>query len=1125
MEQKFSGRFTLIAIVVLVGILGIFWPPGRLLNFEIPWSKKLNLKPGIDISGGTSLLYEIKAPPGSADPELAQKVADSLKKRVDPEGVRNLVWRPQGATRLEIQMPMTAGTQESREARKQFAAAQAGLEDTNIRVAEVKATLLMPQGPQRDARLQQLAMGNAARVDIFGRLDKALQRLRDAEKANNPQEKVDARDDIAAIEKELDETNLPVSRLQADLDLMQSSIDKFQRTQDKTKLAEKFKERDAKIAQYLAKADNFPARRQAIKDFVAAYDAYAKSKGSLDDAEDLKRLLRGSGVLEFHIVVTDQQVIAGMADRLRSDGPTPKPGDTMRWYEIDRPDQFRGHHIETYGDRKWILAYTTPDESMVHREGARQWGLSRAYPETDRQTGEQVVGFEFDDQGAVLFGDLSGRHIGKPLGIVLDDKMISAPNLRSQIHKNGQISGNYSKQELDYLIRTLNAGSLPARLEDEPISERIVSPTLGKDNLRAGFMSCMVGLVVVAVFLIGYYYFGGSVAMIAVILNMVIIVGVLAMFGATFTLPGLAGLVLTLGSAVDANVLIFERLREEQFRGLSVRMAIRNAYDRAATAILDSNVITIITSLVLYYFGSEEVKGFGLTLLIGIASSLFTSLFVTRAVFDLLLEKQMIRKLGSLPLSYPKWDHMLRPNIDWLGKAWIAVAFSIVVLGVGMTVYVVQGRNMYDIEFVSGTSVQFELKEPVSREQLMSWITKREFENDLPAVQAIAVGSGSVGTEYEIVTPNENASQVRAALMTALQDKLNVDVPSQFDGFDATFEQARENKIVRMADASAADAIPWAKPAILSHAGGMVISLSRLNPALTVKQISDRLERARLQPDRANMPYRDITVLVPDDPKQPSQEAIILVADEALGQSPDEAKWQEVLARPIWKLVTEAVNKPAQLSKVSNFNAQVARGTMWAAINALVLSLLLVMVYVWMRFGNLKYGGATVVAMLHDVFFVIGAIGLSHLLAQTWFGREVLLLEPFRMNLTLVAAVLTVMGYSMMDTIVVFDRVRENRGKYGYVSKQIINDSINQTLSRTLITGGTTIVTVFVMYVFGGPGLHGFTFALLVGIVVGTYSSITIAAPILLWGGKDVHTEAAADRKLPTFPKLQQARQ
>jgi len=208
------------------------------------------------------------------------------------------------------------------------------------------------------------------------------------------------------------------------------------------------------------------------------------------------------------------------------------------------------------------------------------------------------------------------------------------------------------------------------------------------------------------------------------------------------------------------------------------------------------------------------------------------------------------------------------------------------------------------------------------------------------------------------------------------------------------------------------------------------------------------------------------------------------------------------LVKPMWNLVLDAINNPPKLQKVSNFDAQVAGEMQQDALMALGLSVVVIMGYIWLRFGNLKYGTATVVAMLHDTLLVIGFIGLSHFIGKTHIGTDFLLVEPFRVNLTLVAAVLTVMSYSMVDTIVVFDRIRENRGKYGHVDPQIIDDSVNQTLSRTLLTAGTTVMTLFVMYIFGGPGIHGFTFVMLVGILVGTYSSIAIAAPILLIGEK-----------------------
>jgi SecD/SecF fusion protein len=235
-------------------------------------------------------------------------------------------------------------------------------------------------------------------------------------------------------------------------------------------------------------------------------------------------------------------------------------------------------------------------------------------------------------------------------------------------------------------------------------------------------------------------------------------------------------------------------------------------------------------------------------------------------------------------------------------------------------------------------------------------------------------------------------------------------------------------------------------------------------------------------------------------------------------------QWENAVAAPMWSTVREAINKPAELQKVTNVDPQVAGETQREALLAMVLSLVGIMAYIWARFGNLRYGGATVVALLHDTLFCLAAVGIAHYMAEVDFLRNALLIEPFRVNLTLVAAVLTVMGYSMNDTVVIFDRIRENRGRYGVVSRKVINDSINQTLSRTLLTGGTTILTIFVMYIFGGPGIHGFTFVLLVGIVVGTYSSIAIASPILLLGGGRQEATAPATTSRPATGNLQPAK-
>ena len=212
----------------------------------------------------------------------------------------------------------------------------------------------------------------------------------------------------------------------------------------------------------------------------------------------------------------------------------------------------------------------------------------------------------------------------------------------------------------------------------------------------------------------------------------------------------------------------------------------------------------------------------------------------------------------------------------------------------------------------------------------------------------------------------------------------------------------------------------------------------------------------------------------------------------------------------MWELSKQALNSESKLQQVKNFNASVAGDTQKDALVAMLLSLAFIMAYIWVRFGNLKYGTATVVALLHDVLFVIAALGMAHLLHDTFLG-PILQLEPFRINVTIVAGILTIMGYSMLDTIVVFDRIREIRGKYGHVSMTVINDAVNQTLSRTLLTAGTTVISVGIMYFLGGAGIHGFTFVLFIGILAGTYSSVAIASPILLLGGGK-HEEVPAGR-------------
>jgi SecD/SecF fusion protein len=538
-------------------------------------------------------------------------------------------------------------------------------------------------------------------------------------------------------------------------------------------------------------------------------------------------------------------------------------------------------------------------------------------------------------------------------------------------------------------------------------------------------------------------------------------------------------------------------------------MALRNAYDRAFSAIFDGNLTTGITSLVLYLFGSEEVKGFGLTLLIGLAASMFTALFVTKTIFGLLLRRGLIKDLRSLPETFPRWQKFLHPNVNWMGKAWMFYTFSALFITTGLIAFgirVAQGK-MLDVEFSKGTSVQFDLTAPLEQQKVRELIEAESHKNPQALPSPQVVSAGSENKSYEVVTPNEDAPAVRQAIMDALGNRLAVERPSDFKGVGSTLEQALASGTIVPITTAGQEVAGFVPTRLPAHVGGAAIILENLNPPLAPEKVKERLERQHLQAQTAaeGAAYRPFDVeQAPGKGPNGENTVVVLVSDPGFAyDASDPLKlqgWKDTIASPMWRVINDAINKPAELQRVTNFDAQVAGDTQRDAFLALGLSIVGIMAYIWVRFGDMKYGIATVVALLHDVLLTLAAVGLAHYLSELSFFRDYLLIEPFRLNLTLVAAILTVMGYSMNDTVVVFDRIRENRGRLGKASWSVINDSVNQTLSRTLLTSGTTLTTVFVMYVFGGSGIHGFTFALLIGIIVGTYSSIAIASPILLLG-------------------------
>lgn len=543
---------------------------------------------------------------------------------------------------------------------------------------------------------------------------------------------------------------------------------------------------------------------------------------------------------------------------------------------------------------------------------------------------EPYVAIEFNAKGSSVFSEITGANVGKRLAIVLDGKVHSAPRINERIPSGkASITGRFTVEEASDLAIILRAGTLPAPIYVE--EERTVGPLLGRDSINSGIRASIIGLILIFAFMVAYYLFAGMIASFAMLLNFVIILGTLGWIHTTLTLPGIAGMILTIGMAVDANVLIYERMREEMATGKHMRSVISFGYDKAYSAILDSNITTLIAAALLFQFGSGPIKGFGVTLTIGLIASMFTGIFVTRIIFELISANKNFTKLPMLKL-FPK------TNIDFIGKRRIAYTLSTIVLLAGLGTFIMRGEKMYGIDFTGGQIQEYSFSKPVSSEDVRK------------VIDGIGVKDATIQQ-----FANKNQVLVKTALDEA--DKIADAFKSGFQ--DNTYELLRVEKV-----------------------GPSVGKLLKKN-----------------------------------------------------------------------------------------------------ALLALIWSLAGILIYVGIRFKNIAFASAGVIALFHDVFVGMGALAIA--------GGE--------MDLNIVAALLTIAGYSINDTIVIYDRIRENLKLYRKASmKEIVNMSVNQTLSRTVLTSFMTLLAVTSIFLFGGEVLRPFSFVLLAGMISGVYSTVYIASPLII---------------------------
>ena len=758
--------------------------------------------------------------------------------------------------------------------------------------------------------------------------------------------------------------------------------------------------------------------------------------------------------------------------------------------------------------------YTTEEYLVtVGREDMQVSGkyLKRAGSAISSETGRQMVTFSFNAQGANRFSRLTAANQPKPgrdnrhLAIVLNGQLYSAPSINAVISERGQIDGDFTNDEIQDLTDVLNAGALEVPINRKPLSEATIDPTLGEDVRQKGVQAIFVAGGLVVLFMLVYYRFAGLVAIVCLMLNLVLVLTVMIGVKATFTLPGLAGLVLTIGMAVDANVLIFERMREETNRGSSLRMAIQNGFGKAFTTIVDANVTTLITAVILYMIGTDQVKGFAVSLFIGIVMSMFTALYVGRVIFDIAEKRGWIKKLNMMSLVGDT-------NWNFLGKQKLCAMLSIVLIVCGLAAFFSRGDSNYDIDFTGGTMVTFQLTE-TAETSAVEGVLKEAFAGDNITVERLTLAGEDAtagGKHFRLRTTESDTEENKAELLSA-EERVRTKVN---DAFIA--EPSMHLLKVAMTHGEIAG---YAIAADDDSAKALLNARFDGGPETELKFFKQRLGR-QFPAEVAIGTIQDMLSAAISGIKTGGEskygdspdaffgiEGIKGSGTEVTGQ--DVQKYTGVIARATPELSTEdfeaaVIAMESKLAaeplfdEVNTFASAVAGEMKIAAVMAIVISLLAIVAYVWFRFQRITFGLAAVVALIHDVLIVMGLMALTSYVNGTSIG-DLLLLNDFRINLPMVAAFLTIVGYSLNDTIVVFDRIREVRGKNPKLTTEIVNTSLNQTLSRTLLTSLTTFLVVIILYATGGEGIHGFAFCLTLGVIVGTYSSIYVASPVLVW--------------------------
>ena len=776
------------------------------------------------------------------------------------------------------------------------------------------------------------------------------------------------------------------------------------------------------------------------------------------EVERVKKIVTSSGRLEFKLEA-DPQIVKDYTEKF----PKSPPG--YSWYEredasdssegmrvlVSNKVELTGEHIVQAGTR------------FVQMEGL-------------------VVEFKFDQYGARVFAKLTQEHAesvvkenARRLAIILDNKLVSAPLIKNPITGGeGIITGRFTGQQSQDLATVLRSGSLPASLEI--VSENYVGPSLGEDAIRRGIVSFLLAVGAVILFMLIYYHLSGLIAIIAMAMNFILLVGILSFFNATLTLPGIAALVLTLGMAVDSNIIFYERIREEVKKGKDTNAAFESGFNRALVTVFDANLTTLLAGIILFYFGTGPLKGFAIVLCVGIITTLFTGYFASKVMLKAAIESGFLKNFSMLQI-------FSKVNVPFMQKAGIFKIVSLLLVILAVIIFFAKGEDNYGIDFTGGTVVNINFVKPA----------------DIAEVRDTIRGISTIDAATNVKVSKYADAEVQSVLT-----HLKGDVKSSVKGaFDQSQFSSNEFQI-RTKFVTTADKVQELKSDLQASFADK-IAPDRIVSSTIVTKVRDYRYRITIELP-ANSDLKTINEKLKARCAKDAFSEPFMVAEEesapaVSGTNTTEMKRYHIYFKEdndmaLEKMVREELGFSAgPFSRVENIGGVVAREIKRNAVIAIILSWLGMILYLAIRF-EFKFGLAAVIALVHDVLISLGAIIVFNMLVPKSAGMAL------EINLSSVAAFLTIIGYSVNDTIVVFDRIRENiKLLKGETLFNIVNRSINETLGRTIWTSLTVFLTVTILFGItarSGGGIASFAFPMIIGAVVGTYSSIFIASALLI---------------------------